>query len=972
LDSIITVSRDSSSSSVGNSKEKKKSGPSSRQIGYGALVLAEAVASNSNHNDSGGSGSQAEACLDEVFSRWKAEFSTMQKIENNGKSGAATVSTAALPLLAAFLAAVKELPKKETFTPFSTTTSSTCLKSWLSDVLYNICDALIRAVDDTHAVWLRSMTQRASLEDISSYIETECAARDISKNEAFNNDDVLPRDFVQQRNAACEALVCIAGAPPLLHGEISQNFTRQHLDAADKYAACAARFVKTCSTGYSALFEDFASDSVDKRVRLEAAIAILRPLVACSQSMAWPSGGSSSIDGGGDSNGYDVSGAIESKDVIFLVSSILDALETARNFVPTSIPRKSEKTRMSKKRKKNSWKLEPLTLHSWHNALSWRALEAFVANNAEKGQIFPLQLQGRIFASAVLGINSAPEGSNAVIPYIRCLRTMIPSLVQNSKVMVPAVVAAARAAVAAGVESGGVEKSAASEKQQYHELVSRLLAAGNSATLNDVVAWMGDALLYGLSIHIRKRTGMTAAVLSCCLHPRFFHPGQEALHQQGEEGGKKGLGAAVGAVRNIVKGFFDASTKHSRTFVLFSTQFSALLAAFPAVGPAYCDVVVELLQKGFDEENHLQSLVSISLLRFFLLAQKSSFPPLGFSLTLRFAYLSPLNDSILILLPFHHSHSLFIIPLHWFFFLLLQDDAILDEPTAAELTSLLEPVDPALARAHMASYAAPRVGSLCLLHSWVHEGLIAEENKDKSDDARVGLAAAREIWARLLSLAMTDPEISTGRYLHKGPTHRKKLRVWQALTVLCPAVPSAAAAETLMQLLEALDIPNAASVKQYQEIIALKMIKNQPDLLESLLLPRISDYSQQRNEAIPSLMSITAVSAFSAAKEEENDTILEETRKKELITRVVSTVLPWAATFVHGSRTFALLVLWRMGEEFPWLHQEDVFFAAFYNFFSTNADLKRLRGAMGVDFGLNNFDFERATTPKGILCEVRK
>ena len=44
---------------------------------------------------------------------------------------------------------------------------------------------------------------------------------------------------------------------------------------------------------------------------------------------------------------------------------------------------------------------------------------------------------------------------------------------------------------------------------------------------------------------------------------------------------------------------------------------------------------------------------------------------------------------------------------------------VLDEPTAAELAILLEPLDSELAKAHTASYAAPRVGTLCLLHSWV-------------------------------------------------------------------------------------------------------------------------------------------------------------------------------------------------------------------------------------------------------------
>ena len=609
LESLKIEEKECSSTAMGSSGEKKKrGGPSQKEIAYGALVLAEAVAAGSD-----GSGrEQAEECLNTVFASWKAEFYT-EREEKGGKSS--TVSTAALPLLAALLAASKELPTKET------AATNSCLKIWLSSILSDICDALVSAVDETHSVWLLSMAQRASLEKLSTAIEAECAEKNISKDEAFNNDDVLPKEFVSRRNAACDALACVAGAPALLLSENSQ-----HREKAEKYAACAARFVKTCSTGYATLIEDFSIDSVDMRVRLEAAIAILRPLVACSKSMTWPLLNTKSAGAGaGDVSSADSSNTTtnigaNADDIIALVTNLLDALEAARSFVPAA--RKKEKTRASNKKKKNSWKLEPLTLHSWHSALSWRSLEAFVANNAEKSPIFPLELQGRIFATAVLGLSTSPEGSNAIIPYIRCLRTMIPDLVQHYEIMVPAVVAAA--AKAAADEKLKNNASEGKEKQQYQELLHRLLAAGNTATLNDVVAWMGNALLFSLSIHVRKRTGMTAAVLSCCLHPCFFKPGQEALHrkesvQKAVENGAGGVEAAVGAVRSIVQGFLTASTKHSRTFVLFSTQFSALLAAFPVVGSAYCDVVAEMLQMGFDDEHHLQSLVG------FIIYQISSF-----------------------------------------------------------------------------------------------------------------------------------------------------------------------------------------------------------------------------------------------------------------------------------------------------------------------------------------------------------
>ena len=283
---------------------------------------------------------------------------------------------------------------------------------------------------------------------------------------------------------------------------------------------------------------------------------------------------------------------------------------------------------------------------------------------------------------------------------------------------------------------------------------------------------------------------------------------------------------------------------------------------------------------------------------------------------------------------------------------------VLDEPTAAELAILLEPLDSELAKAHTASYAAPRVGTLFLLHSWVMGAAQGEVEARK---------AANEVWSRLLSLALADPELSAGHYIYNGTTHRKKIRVWQALAILCPAVPAASSAEVLDQIMDALDVSNAANVKQYQEIIALQMILKQPELLESALLPRVSDYSQQRYEAVPCLMTIATVAAVFAVQVQGTGT---EDEHRKLVRRVLSAILPWAGSFVHGNRTFAQLVVWRFGELYPWLAIEDPSYAAFYKFFSMNVDLQRLRTAMGVDEGIDKFNLERATSPQGVLCEV--
>lgn len=67
-------------------------------------------------------------------------------------------------------------------------------------------------------------------------------------------------------------------------------------------------------------------------------------------------------------------------------------------------------------------------------------------------------------------------------------------------------------------------------------------------------------------------------------------------------------------------------------------------------------------------------------------------------------------------------------------------------------------------------------------------------------------------------------------------------------------------------------------------------------------------------------------------------------------------------------RTFSQLVIWRLLEVCPWIPERDPSLAAHMAFFQINADLLRLRAAMGVAAGLDNFDLKKATSPRSVLC----
>lgn len=222
----------------------------------------------------------------------------------------------------------------------------------------------------------------------------------------------------------------------------------------------------------------------------------------------------------------------------------------------------------------------------------------------------------------------------------------------------------------------------------------------------------------------------------------------------------------------------------------------------------------------------------------------------------------------------------------------MQRDVVLDGPSAAELAALMAPIDPELAAAHATSATAPRVGALCVLHSWVEAGAAGDQD---------AATAAIAVWDRLLLWATTDEDMIAVKYFHQGPIHRRKLRIWQALTVLSGAVPGELAASTLRTLLQVLTMGNAATVKQYQEIVALQMVLQEPDLLEIEVLPLVQDYSQQRVEAMPSLITLLATSLL-ALRPAEGDEEVSEAAWRGRVERAMRVMLPWTSSFVHASR----------------------------------------------------------------------
>ncbi len=72
---------------------------------------------------------------------------------------------------------------------------------------------------------------------------------------------------------------------------------------------------------------------------------------------------------------------------------------------------------------------------------------------------------------------------------------------------------------------------------------------------------------------------------------------------------------------------------------------------------------------------------------------------------------------------------------------------------------------------------------------------------------------------------------------------RAQVRLWQALCMLIPVVPAQQAPGALDCVLAAVGATNPSNVKQYQENIAVQLLRRYPSLFEARVVPMLRDYS---------------------------------------------------------------------------------------------------------------------------------
>lgn len=194
---------------------------------------------------------------------------------------------------------------------------------------------------------------------------------------------------------------------------------------------------------------------------------------------------------------------------------------------------------------------------------------------------------------------------------------------------------------------------------------------------------------------------------------------------------------------------------------------------------------------------------------------------------------------------------------------------------------------------------APRVAALCCAH-----GLAT-----CPEGRPVGL----ELWQDLFHAAQNDSELTSANYKIGGVIHRRKVRLWQALCVLCHVVEMTDAAPTLQKIMTVLQANDVPTIRQYQEYVARHLLLAAPHLAAPTLLPILQDYAAKKVEIVSSIALLALHFLLWGPR----------SHIATLEAPIVAALVPWGMHHNHGVKTLSLLVLKVLSEEAAHLFIDD-------------------------------------------------
>ncbi|KAK9832125.1 hypothetical protein WJX74_000029 [Apatococcus lobatus] len=275
-------------------------------------------------------------------------------------------------------------------------------------------------------------------------------------------------------------------------------------------------------------------------------------------------------------------------------------------------------------------------------------------------------------------------------------------------------------------------------------------------------------------------------------------------------------------------------------------------------------------------------------------------------------------------------------------------------PGNEEVSKLQRNGEHDLQQSHRDQVVAPRVAACVCLHrlSRIARG---HSPSHALPDQQAAACVGQQLWKELLALAR-KPKYCKGKYPAKGPLHRQKMRLWQALCILSNFCTADDCTDNVQLVWAALQDGDVPGVRTYQEAILARFMLEGPELIDTLLLPTLKQFAK-RPEGLPSMLLVGARMAMDIAPGQ----------RQNLLTTLLPVFSAWTLEHHHATRTFAQAMLYELLRRFPGDCglPADARLQAMLEFLSSNQDAQRLTSVM--EGAVAQFHIDKATSPAGIF-----
>ncbi|KAL6985887.1 tRNA (guanosine(18)-2'-O)-methyltransferase [Sarracenia purpurea var. burkii] len=253
--------------------------------------------------------------------------------------------------------------------------------------------------------------------------------------------------------------------------------------------------------------------------------------------------------------------------------------------------------------------------------------------------------------------------------------------------------------------------------------------------------------------------------------------------------------------------------------------------------------------------------------------------------------------------------------------------------------------------------------SVAVLFDKLAELAVVVGSQNENENCHAALESGKMFLLELLDLVVNDKDLAKELYKKYSGVHRRKIRVWQMISILSQFVDENILLKVTRSLHMSLYRNNFPSVRQYLETFAINVYFKFPSLVRKQLVPIFRDYDM-RPQALSSYVLIAANVILHAPATVQSSYLVE----------LLPPMIPLLTSHHHSLRGFTQLFVYQVlckllppldSSAYEIMPMEKRCFEDLKTYLAKNVDCARLRASM--EHFLDAFNPKDSITPAGIF-----